>query len=68
MIARLKDEGMLQPLNFDNIPNYQHIHEGFQGLYYDPDNQYSVPLHLRRGGHHLRRQPGGPRRSPRAGT
>lgn len=24
-------------------PNYQHIHEGFQGLYYDPDNQYSVP-------------------------
>ena len=43
MIARLKDEGMLQPLNFDNIPNYQHIHEGFQGLYYDPDNQYSVP-------------------------
>ena len=43
MIARLKDEGMLLPLNFDNIPNYQYIGEQFRGLYYDPDDQYSVP-------------------------
>ena len=43
MIARMKDEGMLLPLNFDNIPNYQYIDESFRGLYYDPDNQYTVP-------------------------
>lgn len=43
MIARMREEGMLLPLNFDNIPNYAHIDETFRGLYYDPDDQYSVP-------------------------
>ena len=43
MIARMRDEGMLLPLNFDNIPNYQYIGDSFRGLYYDPDNEYSVP-------------------------
>lgn len=43
MIARMKDEGMLLPLNFDNIPNYQYIDESFRGLYYDPNDEYSVP-------------------------
>ena len=43
MIARMANEGMLLPLNFDNIPNYEHIGENFRGLYYDPENQYSVP-------------------------
>ena len=43
MIARMKDEGMLLPLDFENIPNYQYIDENFRGLYYDPDNQYTVP-------------------------
>lgn len=43
MIARLAAEDMLLPLNFDNIPNYQYIEPQFRGLYYDPDNQYSIP-------------------------
>ena len=43
MIARLIEEDMLLPLNFDNIPNYQYIADEFRGLYYDPDDQYSVP-------------------------
>lgn len=43
MIARMADEGLLLPLNFDNIPNYQYIADTFKGLYYDPDNQYSIP-------------------------
>ena len=43
MIARMAEEGMLAPLNFDNIPNYQYIDDSFKGLYYDPDNQYSIP-------------------------
>ena len=43
MIARMAQEGLLLPLNFDNIPNYQYIDDAFKGLYYDPDNQYSIP-------------------------
>ena len=43
MIARLANEDMLLPLNFDNIPNYQYIEDQFRGLYYDPDNTYSIP-------------------------
>lgn len=43
MIARMAQEGMLLPLDFGNIPNYQYIDEAFRGLYYDPDNQYTVP-------------------------
>ena len=43
MIARMAQEGLLLPLNFDNIPNYQYIEDTFKGLYYDPDNQYSIP-------------------------
>ena len=43
MIARMAGEGLLQTLNFDNIPNYQYIDDDFKGLYYDAENQYSVP-------------------------
>ena len=43
MIARMREEGMLLPLNFDNIPNYENIGENFRGLYYDPDDEYTVP-------------------------
>ena len=43
MIARLIEEDMLLPLNFDNIPNYQYIDENFRNTAYDPENKYSVP-------------------------
>ena len=43
MIARMAKEGLLLPLDFDNIPNYSQIDEAFRGLYYDPENLYSVP-------------------------
>jgi len=43
MIKRMSDEGMLLPLDFENIPNYEYIDESFRGLYYDPDNLYTVP-------------------------
>ena len=33
MIARMIEEGMLEKLNFDNIPNYTGISESFRGLY-----------------------------------
>jgi len=43
MIARLIEEDMLLPLNFDNIPNYRYIDESFRNTAYDPENKYSVP-------------------------
>ncbi len=43
MIARMKKENLLLPLDFENIPNYKHIDSEFKGLYYDPENQYTVP-------------------------
>ena len=43
MIARMVSEDMLLELNFDNIPNYANIDDEFKGLFYDPDNRYSVP-------------------------
>lgn len=43
MIARMANEGMLLPLNFENIPNYKYINDSFKGLYFDEQNQYSVP-------------------------
>ena len=43
MIARMIEEDLLLPLNFDNIPNYKNIGSDFHGLYYDPQDQYSVP-------------------------
>ena len=43
MIARMREENMLLPLNYENIPNYQYIAPDFHGLYYDPDDEYTVP-------------------------
>ena len=43
MIAKMAEENLLHLLNFENIPNYQYIDDAFKGLYYDPQNQYSVP-------------------------
>ena len=43
MIARLKNEGMLEELDFDNIPNYSYIDAEFKNTAYDPENRYSVP-------------------------
>ena len=43
MIGKLIEENMLEPLNFDNIPNYQYIDESFRNQSYDPANTYSVP-------------------------
>ena len=43
MIQRMINEGMLEELNFANIPNFQYIAPEFRNQYYDPDNLYSVP-------------------------
>lgn len=43
MAGRLIDEGLVQPLDFSNIPNYQYINEAYKNTAYDPGNEYSVP-------------------------
>ena len=43
MVSRLREEGLLEKLDFDNIPNYKYIDERFRNMAYDPDNEYSVP-------------------------
>lgn len=43
MIAKLRDEGMLAELDFSNIPNAKYILDKYKGLYFDPENKYTVP-------------------------
>ncbi|SHI48802.1 spermidine/putrescine transport system substrate-binding protein [Dethiosulfatibacter aminovorans DSM 17477] len=43
MIERLINEGMVNEINYDNIPNYQYIMEEFKKQPYDPDGKYTVP-------------------------
>ncbi len=43
MVQRMANEGLLLPLDFENIPNYEYISDDFRGLYYDSENIYSIP-------------------------
>ena len=43
MIGRMRQEGMLQELNYDNIPNAQYIDASYRGMAFDPEDKYSVP-------------------------
>lgn len=43
MIERLKSEDMLKKLDFSKLTNYDLIDEKYKNLYFDPDNEYSVP-------------------------
>ncbi len=43
MVGRMIAEEMLDPINFENVPNFQYIMENFKNLDYDPANLYSVP-------------------------
>ena len=43
MIDKMISEGMLEKLDFKNIPNYKYIGADYQNLSYDKNNEYSVP-------------------------
>lgn len=43
MVGRMRQEGMLQELNYDNIPNAKYIDANFRGMGFDPEDKYSVP-------------------------
>ncbi len=42
-IERMIAEDLLEPINFDNVPNAQHVAQWLQNPAYDPDHLYSVP-------------------------
>lgn len=43
MLSKMISEGLLQKLDYDNIPNFKHIDSKFLNPQYDPENEYSVP-------------------------
>ncbi len=45
MIGKMIGEGMIQKLDFDNIPNYKYIDEKYKNTNFDPNNEYSVPMY-----------------------
>lgn len=42
MVAKMAAAGMLEKIDFNNIPNFKNIGPGHKGLYFDPNNEYSV--------------------------
>ena len=42
MIDRLVAEGMLEEIDFSNIPNYKYIDDKYKGLFFDPENKYTA--------------------------
>ena len=46
MVAKMINEGMLAPLDYENIPNFQKIDAGYRNPDYDPQNAYTVPYML----------------------
>ena len=46
MIERMINEELLEKINFDNIPNYSNILPEYKNLYFDPNNEYSVPYNV----------------------
>lgn len=43
MIQKMAKEGLLDKIDFKDIPNYKYIGKEFKNLPYDKDNEYSVP-------------------------
>ena len=43
MVSRLIQEGLVQELNYDNIPNFKYIDKSFINPIYDPEQKYSIP-------------------------
>lgn len=43
MVEKLKDEGLLQKLDFKKIPNYKDIMDNLKNPVYDSKGEYSVP-------------------------
>jgi spermidine/putrescine transport system substrate-binding protein len=43
MIDKMASEGLLLEFDPSELENYKYVSEDFKGLYYDPENKYTVP-------------------------
>jgi spermidine/putrescine transport system substrate-binding protein len=43
MVSKLKEEGLIEKIDFKNVPNFQYIDKQFRNPVYDKTNEYSVP-------------------------
>ena len=50
MIERLISENMLQKIDISKIDNYKYIADEYKDLYFDENNEYSVPYNVRMDG------------------
>ncbi len=46
MIQRMIKEDMLQKIDTSKIPNYKYILDEYKNLFFDPENEYSVPYNV----------------------
>ena len=46
MIERMINEGLLQKFDVKSLPNYHYIDEKYRGMYYDENDEYSVPYNV----------------------
>lgn len=46
MIQQLINENMLQKIDMSKISNYDLIRDDYKGLYFDPNDEYSVPFNV----------------------
>ena len=46
MVQRLREEGLIQKLDRSQLTNYKYIDDKYQNLYFDPNNEYSVPYNV----------------------
>ena len=43
MVEIMVKSDVVQPLDMSKIPNFENVGKDYKGLFYDPDNEYSVP-------------------------
>ena len=46
MIGRMIEEKMLKSFDPNSLPNYHYISDEYKGMYFDPDDIYSVPYNV----------------------
>lgn len=46
MIERMIAEDMLLEIDVESIPNYKYVSEQYRNMYFDPQNEYSVPYNV----------------------
>lgn len=43
VIPAMQEQGLIKPLNKDNIPNFSNLYDIYKGMDFDPNNEWSIP-------------------------